>query len=55
MVPFFNIDKKIEDACEKALSLTTEQFLNIEKITEYNQLKVQKAFIDFGVSESHFT
>ncbi len=55
MIPFFNIDKKIEDACEKALNLTKEQFSQIEKVTEYNQLKVQKAFIDFGVSESHFT
>lgn len=30
------------------------QFLNIEEISEYNQKKVLKAFIDCKVSESHF-
>ncbi len=54
MTPFFKIDKKIEDASEKALSLCKNQFENIDEITEYNQLKVLNSFIKYGVSESHF-
>lgn len=54
MNPFFNISKKIENASDKAIEMCKEQFKYIEDITEYNQLKVQKAFIDFGISESHF-
>lgn len=54
MNPFFNISKKIENASDKAMEMCKEQFKYIEDITEYNQLKVQKAFIDFGISESHF-
>lgn len=54
MNPFFNISKRIEDASDKAMEMCKEQFKYIEDITEYNQLKVQKAFIDFGISESHF-
>lgn len=55
MNEFFKIDKRITDDSNKALELCKEQFEYIEEITEYNQLKVQKAFIDFGISESHFT
>lgn len=54
MNPFFKIDEKIENASEKALNLCKNQFEAIDEITEYNQLKVQKAFIDYGISESHF-
>ncbi len=54
MTPFFKIDEKIEEAAERALVLCQEQFKKIDEITEYNQLKVQKAFIDFGISETHF-
>lgn len=54
MSNFFDIDKKIEDASEKALQLCADKFKEIEEISEYNQLKVQKAFIDNGISESHF-
>lgn len=54
MNPFFKIDEKIENASEKALNLCKNQFETIDEITEYNQLKVQKAFIDHGISESHF-
>lgn len=54
MTPFFKIDEKIEAASDKALKLCREQFDRIDDITEYNQLKVQKAFIDNGISESHF-
>lgn len=55
MIPFFKIDKKIEDASDNALIKCKEQFEKIDEITEYNQFKVQKAFIEFGISESHFT
>lgn len=55
MIPFFKIDSKIENASENAIIKCKEQFDKIDKITEYNQLKVQSAFIEFGISESHFT
>ncbi len=54
MIPFFNISPRIEAAAEKALKKCEDQFRSIEETTEYNQLKVQKAFIDFGISERHF-
>lgn len=54
MNDLFKIDKRILDASDKALKLCAKQFDSIDKITEYNQLKVQKAFIDNKISESHF-
>lgn len=54
MTPFFRIDKEIEDVAKKALQICNNQFNEIDEITEYNQLKVQKAFIDNKISESHF-
>lgn len=54
MSDIFKIDKRILDASDKAMELCSNQFKEIEKITEYNQLKVQKAFIDNKISESHF-
>lgn len=54
MIPFFYISPRIEAAAEKALKKCEVQFRSIEETTEYNQLKVQKAFIDFGISERHF-
>lgn len=54
MIPFFKISERIEVASQKALKLCEEQFNYINHVTEFNQLKVQKAFIDNGVSESHF-
>lgn len=54
MIPFFKVSEKIEKASNKALSLCKKQFEYIDEITEFNQLKVQKAFIEYGVSESHF-
>lgn len=54
MNPFFYISERIENADKIALNLCSEQFQLIDEITEYNQLKVQKAFIDNGISESHF-
>ncbi|MDD7357395.1 MAG: methionine gamma-lyase family protein, partial [Eubacterium coprostanoligenes] len=54
MNPFFNIDEKIESKSQEALEKCKDAFKYIDEITEYNQLKVQKAFIDNGISESHF-
>ena len=54
MIPFFKIDSKIEEHSDKALQKCREVFDDIENVAEFNQLKVQKAFIDNGISESHF-
>ncbi len=51
----FNIDPKIKKLSDKAINLCSDIFKNIDETSEYNQLKVLKAFIDNGVSESHFT
>ena len=52
---FFKIDPSLLELDKKALADCKEVFEGIEKTTEYNQLKVLKAFIDNGVSESYFT
>ena len=54
MNPFFSIDERIEAASDKVLKLCKEQFEIIDDITEFNQNKVQKAFIDNKISETHF-
>ncbi len=54
MNPFFKIDERIEKAADDALKMCREQFYNIDSITEYNQQKVLSAFIEYGISESHF-
>ena len=54
MTPFFNIDKRIQSASDRALEKAHTQFKIIDEITEYNQQKVISAFIQHGVSESHF-
>ena len=51
---FFNIDERLLKLDKKALELSKQEFEKIDNITEYNQLKVLKAFIDNGVSESSF-
>ncbi len=55
MTPFFKIDGRIEEASRRAMEKCRDQFGKIDEITEYNQLKVQSAFIEYGVSESHFS
>lgn len=50
---FFDIDKRIIDASEKAMELCKEKFSEIESIQEYNQQKMIKAFQLAGVRESH--
>ncbi len=54
MNDLFNIDDDILKKSDEALRLCSDRFKNIDEITEYNQLKVQKAFIDNKISESHF-
>lgn len=54
MTPFFNIDKRIQSASDRALEKAHTQFKIIDEITEYNQQKVISAFIQHGVSESLF-
>lgn len=55
MNEFFNISEKILQASDKAMSLCENQFKYIDEITEYNQQKVLKAFIDNKISETHFS
>ncbi len=52
---FFNFSDEMNQISEKALLKCGEKFSEIDKITEFNQQRVLKAFIDNGVSESHFT
>lgn len=52
---FFNIDNSLLELDKKALAECKTVFSEIESTTEYNQLKVLKAFIENGVSESYFT
>ncbi len=52
---FFNINTSLLELDKKALAECETVFKKIDNITEYNQLKVLKAFIENGVSESYFT
>lgn len=54
MSEFFTFDPKIEQAAQKAMELCGERLKEIGRVTEYNQQKMLKAFIEAGVSESHF-
>jgi cystathionine beta-lyase family protein involved in aluminum resistance len=51
---FFNFDKRIENAADTALGLCRPVFEKIEKVTQYNSMKVLAAFTGNKVSESHF-
>lgn len=51
---FFNVDERLLKLDKKALERSKEEFGRIDDITEYNQLKVLKAFIKNGVSEASF-
>lgn len=51
---FFKISEKLNKISQKALEKCRESFDEIDKTTEYNQQKVLSAFINNGVSESHF-
>ncbi len=50
----FKIDERLNLKADKALEISRDAFRYIDEVTEYNQQKVLKAFIDNGVSESHF-
>ncbi len=49
----FNIKKEVEIKAQEAIALCEDEFKRIDEITEYNQRRMLKAFIDNGVSESH--
>ena len=49
---FFEVDEKLLELDKKALAKCQDKFSEIDKITEYNQLKVLSAYIEHGVSES---
>lgn len=51
---FFEFSEKTKELSERALNKAKEQFEIIDEITEYNQQRVLKAFINHGVCESHF-
>ena len=48
------ISKEVYDKAEDVLSQLSEDFHRIDKIAEYNQLKVIKAFQNHKISEAHF-
>ncbi len=50
----FKFDERIEIAAKKALNIASAEFEGIDEITDFNQQKMLKAFIDNGVSESIF-
>ena len=50
----FGFDERLLELSEKALKMCEESFNKINKIQEYNQQKMLKAFQEAGVSESHF-
>lgn len=51
---FFNIDKRLLALGEEAEIEAKEAFDEINRIQRYNQQKMQAAFTNAGVSESHF-
>ena len=51
---FFKIDDRLQKLDAAVLQQCSKPFAEIEKTTEYCQLKVLNAFIENGVSESHF-
>ena len=54
MENLFGFDNEVLEFADKALKLCEDSFKKIEKIQEYNQQKMLKAFQLAGVSESHF-
>ena len=51
---FFEFSEKTNELSKIALKKAKEQFEIIDEITEYNQQRVLKAFINHAVCESHF-
>ncbi len=54
MLDFFNISKELEVFDAAALKKVENKFKEIDETTNYNQLKVLKAFINHRVNEAHF-
>ena len=54
MSQFFQFDPAIEETAEHALQLCREPFDQIERVKEYHQQKMLKAFQQYHVSESMF-
>lgn len=50
----YNIDENIEKYVEKIDTDLEDTFKNLDKISEYNQIKVLKAFKDNNLSSIHF-
>ncbi len=50
----FDIDKKVLDFCLEKEELVKEKFAEIDRITEYNQLKVLNAMQKNNLSDVHF-
>ena len=53
--PIFLIDHRLRAISDQAEAEACAAFQRIDVVTEYNQQKVLAAFIESGVSESHFT
>lgn len=51
---FFEFDERIEKASKEALLLCRDHFEELEKIKEYHQQKMLKAFQEYNVSEAMF-
>ena len=54
-IPFYNADKKVLEAADEAMRMCREYLERTDDITEYNQLKMLRAFQNARVSESCFT
>ena len=52
---FFNIDDELLQLDKEIIDSLKQRFLEIDDITEYNQLKVLNAFIKNGVSEANMS
>ena len=54
MKTLFEIDEKIRLAADQAMALCAEHFAQLDRVQEYNQQKMLKAFQEYKVSESMF-
>ena len=54
MYPYFQVSAKLQELSDKAEARVADKLKEIEAIQRYNQQKMLAAFIQAGVSESHF-
>ena len=54
MKTLFEIDEKIRLAADQAMAMCAEHFAQLDRVQEYNQQKMLKAFQEYKVSESMF-